>query len=137
MNKFILPIIPIPKARHRTTIRGGHAIAYTDPKARGDIETFIAHVRQFAPKVPTTEAVSLVITAYLPIPVSWSQKKRTAAMTGRFHHTKKPDCDNYLKFACDCMNGLFWIDDSQVITATIQKRYSNAPRWEINITELL
>jgi Holliday junction resolvase RusA-like endonuclease len=111
-------------------------IAYNSPGARGDIETFIAYARPCSPKEPYRGAVELSVMVFLPVPLSWSQKKRMAAINGELHHVKKPDCDNYLKFACDCMNGMFWDDDCQVIRAIVEKKYSNAPRWEIEVKQL-
>lgn len=47
-----IPIIPVPKARHRTTVRNGKPMAYNSPQARSDIETFIAYARPFFPVKP-------------------------------------------------------------------------------------
>lgn len=38
-------------------------------------------------------------------------------------HTKKPDTDNLDKFVMDCLNGLIWVDDSQVYKKNSMKRY--------------
>ena len=35
--------------------------------------------------------------------------------------------DNILKAAADACNGIVWKDDSQIVTATIEKRYSTTP----------
>jgi Holliday junction resolvase RusA-like endonuclease len=111
-------------------------MAYNSPQARGDIETFIAYARPSAPKVPLTGALALSVSVFFPIPQSWSKKKQLAASTGQLHHVKRPDADNCLKFACDCMNSLFFVDDCQIVKKTVEKKYSNAPRWEIEVTQL-
>lgn len=48
-------------------------------------------------------------------------------------HTKKPDLDNLVKFAKDCLNGVAWQDDSQVCELEAWKAYDEKPRTEIII----
>jgi Holliday junction resolvase RusA-like endonuclease len=48
-------------------------------------------------------------------------------------HTKKPDLDNLVKFAKDCLNGVAWRDDSQVFELEARKIYGDRPRTEIII----
>jgi len=47
-----------------------------------------------------------------------------------------PDIDNYEKFILDCMNGIVFVDDRQVVSIRSDKRYTLNPRTEVNITEL-
>jgi len=49
---------------------------------------------------------------------------------------KKPDKDNLEKFAADCLTGVAWEDDCQVVAGFTQKWYSDDPRTEITICEL-
>lgn len=131
---FTVPVTPVPKARHRTAVRYGHAIAYTDPKARGDIETFIAHARPHAPESPLTGALSVDTSVFLPIPSSWSKKKTASALSGELRPvSSRQDLDNFIKFSLDCMNGMFFGDDHQVVKLSAEKWYSDVPRWEISI----
>jgi Holliday junction resolvase RusA-like endonuclease len=37
---------------------------------------------------------------------------------------KTPDWDNLGKFVCDCLNGLIWKDDKQIVSAKVEKFYS-------------
>lgn len=41
------------------------------------------------------------------------------------YHVVKPDKDNLEKFALDCMEGIVFVNDSQVITGITSKRYTN------------
>lgn len=46
------------------------------------------------------------------------------------------DWDNYHKISMDSFNGIVWEDDSQVIKATIEKKYDKGnPRIEILVKE--
>ena len=52
-----------------------------------------------------------------------------------YHDRKtKSDWDNFHKLSMDAMNGLVWVDDSQIQKATVEKFYDKAnPRIEIDI----
>jgi Holliday junction resolvase RusA-like endonuclease len=127
---------PVPKARHRTArLPNGRMIQYQDKKARAQEDSFLAQAVRFAPLTPIDGPLTLLVTAFSSIPQSWSRKKRQAAMDGEIRPTKKPDADNLLKFVGDALNGIFWQDDKQITTASISKRFSDRPRWEIKITE--
>lgn len=134
---FTVPVKPVGKARHRTArLKSGKTVSYIDLNTRGDIETFVTYARPSAPAAPLDCAIELNVLVCISIPVSWPKKKILQAMSGELMPTKKPDFDNYLKFASDCLNGLYWIDDCQVIKSTSLKIYSDFPRWEIKIKEI-
>jgi Holliday junction resolvase RusA-like endonuclease len=62
--------------------------------------------------------VALKCWFYFDFPKSMSKKKRAGAI-----HTKKPDLDNLVKFVKDCLNGIAWHDDSQVVSLMAKKLY--------------
>jgi Holliday junction resolvase RusA-like endonuclease len=70
---------------------------------------------------------------YMPIPKSTTKKARRAILDGENAHIKKPDLDNLVKFAKDCLNGAAWGDDSQVCEMVARKQYDEQPRTEIVI----
>jgi Holliday junction resolvase RusA-like endonuclease len=49
----------------------------------------------------------------------------------------KPDIDNLIKFYLDCMNGLVFKDDSQVIKIAARKQYTENPYVMIEIVEVI
>ena len=125
---------PKPKARHRTArTKDGRLIQYNDKTAQGQVDNFIAQAIRYAPPAPLISAITLTVAAYTAIPQSWARKKREKAARGELRPTKKPDADNLLKFVGDALNSLFWVDDKQIVAATIRKHYSDRPRWEIEI----
>ncbi|MDR1282429.1 MAG: RusA family crossover junction endodeoxyribonuclease [Opitutaceae bacterium] len=65
--------------------------------------------------------------AFLPIPPSWSKKKKTEH-TGKLHFAK-PDRDNIDKAVLDAL----WDDDSGVACGYIEKRWDDGrgPRLEV------
>jgi Holliday junction resolvase RusA-like endonuclease len=80
-----------------------------------------------------TGAVKLDVIYYMPIPKDTSKKKRKALKW----HIKRPDEDNMTKLIKDCMSGIVYKDDSQVADARYRKIYSDNPRTEIIIEELV
>lgn len=71
----------------------------------------------------------------MPIPQSWSNKKKVAAI-GEWH-CKKPDIDNLVKGLFDSMNQLIWQDDNQVAVLTTKKIYGNEPMIEVYVSEAM
>jgi Holliday junction resolvase RusA-like endonuclease len=117
---------PVPKARPRLTRRG---IAYTPAHTR----KYEAHGRLAAQlamdgRPPIEVPVRLELVAELPIPVSWSGRRRALAVTGDLLPTSRPDVDNYIKAGLDSLNEIVLRDDSQVVEITARKRFSVAPK---------
>jgi Holliday junction resolvase RusA-like endonuclease len=125
---------PVAKARPRATRRG---FLYTPAHVR----KFEAHGRLAAQlamgdRPPIEGPVRLELVAELPVPISWSGRKRALAVTGDIVPTSRPDVDNYLKAALDCLNEIVLRDDAQVIEITARKRFSIAPKLLMTIYPL-
>ena len=122
---------PVAKGRPRFTRRG---FTYTPAKTR----KYEAHVRLAAQDVmkaapPLDGACSLSVLAVLPVPMSWSNKKREAAIAGVLLPVTRPDVDNYLKAALDGCNEIVYRDDSQIVSADVLKRYGDIPQLVITV----
>lgn len=127
----VLPGQPLGKGRPRFT-RKGHA--YTPAKTRA-YERALGYAGQVAMKgrEPLTGPLNVTVTAIMGVPPSWSAKKRDAALVGAIWPTGRPDADNCQKVAFDGLNGICWRDDSQVVRATIEKRYGEEPKVQVEI----
>lgn len=79
--------------------------------------------------------VNLMVKAYFKIPKSTSKKVAEQMRLGILRPIKRPDGDNILKLCSDALNGLAYDDDSQVVTAIVEKHYSDEPRVEIMILQ--
>src|SRR5262249_37363751 len=62
------------------------------------------------PPIATPVRAEIVID--LPVPASWSAKRRDAALRGDVRPTSRPDADNYVKAALDAVNAIVVADDS-------------------------
>lgn len=134
---FIVPGIPVAKGRARSFIRAGHVAHYTpEPTARYENLVRLEAKRAMGSWEPMQGAVELVLRLYMPIPASWSKKKRQEAVEGTLRPTTKPDCSNVLKAIEDAMNGVVFADDKQVVEVTITKLYSALPQACVQVTEV-
>ena len=64
---------------------------------------------------PLQVPVRIELLIELPVPTSWSNKRRLAALAGAIVPTSKPDIDNYVKTALDAINTIVVIDDALVV----------------------
>jgi Holliday junction resolvase RusA-like endonuclease len=128
---------PVAKGRARMSIAGGRPIAYTPAKTR-KYESALAYAAREAmgDRLRFLGAVRVDIVASLPVPKSWSKKKRAHALAGEIFPTSRPDLDNYEKSALDALNCVVFNDDSQVVKKTSEKVYSDKPSLRIEVTSL-
>ena len=135
---FVVYGNPVGKGRPRATSRGGFVRMYTDAKTLG-YEAAIADEAKRAMGVmePLETPIQFQMTAYYPIPKSWSKRKRTDALNGELYPMVKPDMDNVIKAVLDACNGIVYLDDTQVVNLVVSKRYSDDPRIECYMREVL
>lgn len=137
---------PRAKGRPRTRVIGKFATIYTDSETRKYENSLKAEgIKAMGDREPTAEAVSVAVHARLPIPPSWSAKKRSAALSGDLAPISGIDLDNIVK----CLDGLnyhpprfkgdklkrpiIWHNDSQIVSMQAIKSYSAHPRLEITV----
>ena len=137
MIKFTLYGEPVPKGRPKFTVRGGYAIAYTPKKTREAETNLRVQALPFKLDKPLEGAISLTVTIYRSIPKSFSKKKTEMAENGILRPITRPDVSNYLKGIEDAFNKIMWNDDSQIVRIIAGKCYSNRPRIEIEIQEVI
>jgi Holliday junction resolvase RusA-like endonuclease len=85
---------------------------------------------------PIAVPVCAEITVDLPVPASWSMKRRDAALRGEIQPTARPDTDNYIKAALDAINAIVVVDDSLVVDLVATKRFARIPKLSITVTPL-
>lgn len=126
--QFTIPGIPVAKGRARHTQVGGFVRTYTPAKTR-DYENLVRDCgkRAMLGVVPCSGPMEMLLEIRMPIPPSWSKKKQMAAAAGQVRATKKPDSANVLKAIEDGLNGVCYIDDSQIVIHTIRKVYHAVP----------
>lgn len=79
-------------------------------------------------------ALSMTITCFFKIPVSWSKKKQAEHLNKPM--TSRPDCDNIAKLVADTFNEHIYKDDSQIVKLNVSKRWADKNLMEITITAI-
>jgi Holliday junction resolvase RusA-like endonuclease len=125
---------PVAKGRPRMTRRG---FAYTPAATR----RYEAHGRLAAQlamnaQPPIAAPVRAEIMIDLPVPASWSGKRRAGALRGEIRPTTRPDADNFVKAGLDCINNIVISDDSLVVDLVVTKKYASVPALIVVITPL-
>ncbi len=137
---------PVAKGRPRVRIarmRGKSIPILYPPKETQDYEDRVRRrARKALDEIDAAHAkfypiderpIGMIVRVYVPIPISWTKKDTLLALAGELFPLTKPDADNYLKMACDSLNGIVYRDDSLVTDKKVTKRYSENPRMEIEV----
>ena len=123
----------VAKGRPRMTRRG---FAYTPAATR----KYEAHGRLAAQLAMNGRPIALprrmVALVELPIPVSWSKRRRAVAITGDIRPTSRPDLDNFIKAAADAVSGIVVADNSLIVELDARKRYGSDPKVVLTIVPL-
>src|SRR5262245_26581034 len=122
---------PKGKGRPRFVRRTGHAFT---PQRTASYEACLRHeaALAMAGKPPLEGALCAQVNAYFGVPQSWSAKKRAAALAGAVRPTNRPDADNICKML-EGLNGIVFSDDGQIVSAIIEKYYSDRPRLRVEV----
>jgi len=132
MISFTVYIAPVAKARPRVSMRNGRAFAYT-PKKSADYESTIA---AHCPNSPLQGPIALDLQFGIPIPASWSKRKKADAVANIVRPTSRPDIDNYIKAVMDAVNGLAYHDDAQVVSLFAKLVYSESPHVHLEAVRI-
>lgn len=147
MSPFVvitLPGAPRGKGRPRTRVIGEFATIFTDAKTRSYENALkAAGIAAMDGRASIDEPVSVEVRAYMPVPDSWSRKKRAAALAHEIMPTGAPDADNILKML-DGLNHhpprfkgdrekrpIIWRNDAAIVAMQFLKLYSDEPRLTI------
>ena len=125
METLTIPLIPMPAPRPRFSKLGTY-----NPKKYTDHKRAIALLAKRVFKL-TDKPVKLVVFFYMPIPKSWSKKKRLEAKS----LIPFGDIDNFSKSVMDALEGVAYENDKQVIELCAKKEYDENPRIEIELRE--
>lgn len=133
MIMVTIPGKPVAKGRPRFTKTGR---LYT-PKTTAIAENWAKVKVQEQVGSPLLEgALAVDVLVLLPIPKSWSKAKRAAALSGDTRPTSKPDADNIAKLYLDALNGIMWLDDSQIAELNITKVYAPSPEVRLFVRNI-
>ena len=128
MITFIVEGQPIAQPRARITTRGKFAHAYT-PKDH-PIHAYRQAIQlqakaAMAGRKPIEGPICIEVVFSFQRPKSHTKKQREQVA-----HCQKPDTTNLLKGLEDALNGICWIDDSQICQIdSVQKQWDDDGGW--------
>lgn len=106
-------------------VRNGKPYFYTKDKVENAKALFMRELIPNRPKKPSVEAIKLTVIFYFDV--------KNRSLWGK-PKTTKPDTENYLKLLKDCMEGLFFVNDAQIVDEHVKKYYAEkatiAVYWE-------
>lgn len=125
---------PMGKQRPRATSFGGHTHIYTPSKTLSYEARFAHEFKEKYPEAkPLTGPISVEVIASFGLKKAdynskgEPNKHGLAKLGGGELPTKKPDLDNILKAVLDGLNGIAFVDDSQVVAVAVRKLYALTP----------
>lgn len=144
--KLVIEGIPISKSRHRCGCNRNRPVSY-DPQTqemtcvkrqikaimKKNINSKNKQIAIEASELTMVKSFGVTLTFLFPTPYSATCTNRNMKLWGLEVYNKKPDIDNLEKFYLDCLTGLIWDDDCQVICNKSRKYYAEKPRVEIEI----
>lgn len=130
-DPLVIVLPGAPKGKGRPRFWNGRAVT---PEATRAYEHSLAAVARvaMAARPVINGPMSVSVEARMPVPASWSRKRRAAALAGVLWPTGKPDADNILK-CLDALNGIVWRDDALIVATQVLKIYSAEPSLIVTI----
>ena len=135
--QYSVPGEPRGKGRPRFAKRGNFVKTYTDAKTA----SYEDQIRFYALKAMGDSkviegAVRVFVSIRMAVPKSYSNKRRESCLNGLEKPLKKPDWDNVAKSICDAMNGIIYVDDTQIVEAHITKQYAHQAEVVVLVQEV-
>jgi Holliday junction resolvase RusA-like endonuclease len=124
---------PVPQPRARISTRGGFGRAYTP----GDhpIHAYRAAVAAAARAAGAEPSDAVPITLIVDLVFARPQSHyRKSGLRSDAPKLPRPDCSNVLKGIEDSLNGVAWIDDTQVGKVIVEKSFGTEGRTTIRIS---
>jgi Holliday junction resolvase RusA-like endonuclease len=128
---------PVAFARMRIAARtGAHFVPAPQRNAMAALHIEAANTMREMGAAVLDEPVSVELLAELPIPASWSKKRRNLAILGLIRPSGRPDLDNLWKLMADAFNGVVFRDDALIVEAHARKIYGLQPKLVVTVSPL-
>ena len=106
----------------------GKPMFYEKSEVKTARQMFTLELKPHAPEKPSDKPIKLTVW--------FAFDTKNKKLWGQYKPTR-PDTDNSLKLLKDCMTGLFFKDDSQVVEETVIKTYAEKATIMIKWEEIL
>ena len=113
-----IPLEPVAKARARVAFTNGKVRSYTPTKTQEAENALLNYLWKYREKCFERHIPVKLTVVFYRVKSKWMPKKETMPF-------RKPDLDNFGKLICDAINGLLIVDDSQITTLNLKKRWAD------------
>ena len=144
---FRVDAVPVaqPRQRQRVVTVGGRAMAMNYTPTKDKVNVYKAALQAAACQAMSNSGRALKIDQPLRVDLCFLLPRPKKLLTLKLAnqlipYSRKPDVDNFIKSTLDALNGIIWVDDSQVVEIGARKFY--APQdvgvgvtieiWEVN-----
>jgi Holliday junction resolvase RusA-like endonuclease len=138
MITFEIPGDPRGKGRPKFARRGAFTTTYTDDKTAA-YENLVAlaarDVMQRQGQALMEGPVSVLVYCGFRVPASTAKSRVGQMLQHLILPLKKPDADNVAKAVLDGLNGVAYLDDTQVTDLTVIRRFDERPRVVVRLSE--
>lgn len=139
MTCFFVPGIPAPGGSKRGFVHPhtGRVVIVDDAKRNASWRSVVAlTAARYFPK-PIEGPVRVLVTFLMPRPLGHFGK-RGLRDSAPAYPTTRPDASKLWRSTEDALKGIAWLDDAQVVTQTILKRYATgAPGAQLEVESLV
>lgn len=122
-------IIPVPASRPRVT-RWSTYYGKKYTQFKKDMAVMTADIKT----IPMTGNIFAELQFNVPIPKSWSKKKKEAKNGA--YCDNHADIDNYCKAILDSLNNIYYDDDKQIVMLKATMLWATEPSIDCIFTEL-
>lgn len=130
---FFVPGRPRTKNKRRAVTIAGKARIIPGKGQEEDVASFQSIAWEHRPAGPVEGPIRLRLRFVFRPAKSWPKWRRESALLGTHRHTKKPDLSRLVTFAEDCLTGLFYVDDSQVVHLLARAVYGEIEGTEVTV----
>jgi len=139
MKQIKFTVYGEPRGKGRPRFSRATGRTYT-PKETVNYETLVrteyVHQTQ-AFRFDDNAMLDMRIKIFYSIPKSGSKKSKADKAANIVRPIKKPDLDNCIKLVADSLNQVAYRDDTQIVDCQARKFYSEEPRIEVTIREVV
>ena len=122
---------PVPQPRPRVSTRGGFGRAYVP--SRHPVHAWREAIRRGYRGPRFRNGVSVRLQFVFQRPPSHFKRAGELTAAGARQQHPKPDVDNLAKSVLDALNGVAWVDDSQVEELLVTKVWGEGSRCVIEV----
>lgn len=109
---------------------------YTPNKTK-NYEDYIKYLYQSKVRYYFDGYIKMTLRCYYSITKSNSKKVKEQKRNNVLRPSKKPDIDNVIKVVADSLNEIAYKDDTQIVEVVASKYYSDRPRIEVILEDVI